>query len=95
MWFLGRASSGLLQSNNLRGKKQGLLRTVNEKILEEFTFDCGLWKRIQYSDAVQEKNFSKKQRQKEARSEAGEVVPTLKMLVHPLQSFHVLGLLPL
>lgn len=42
--------------------------------------------------SLQRKN---KEKEREAQSETGEVVPTLRMLIHPLWSFHVLGLLPL
>lgn len=38
----------------------------------------------------------KKNKEKEstAQSETGEVVPTFKKFIHPLWSFHVLGLFP-
>lgn len=109
MWFLGHASSGLLQNNNLRERKeekQGYCGQLARKCLSdsELTFNRRLefnerntvrdmWKeKTQYKKkSLQRKN----QEEREAKSETGEVVPTLRMFIHPLWSFHVLGLLPL
>ncbi len=42
--------------------------------------------------SLQRKN---KEKERETKSETEEVAPTLRMFIHPLWSFHVLGLLPL